>query len=325
MQKYQIPHTDLQVSRLGYGCMGLGGHWNTEPLDPADQAKAVEVVEKVLSEGINFFDHADIYMMGKAEEAFSGIWKTLGTAREDVVLQSKCAIRFQDMPNPGDPQRFDFSYDYIVSSTENILRRLNTDYLDILLLHRPDPLIEPEEVARAFDALASSGKVRHFGVSNHTASQMAFLQYYLDQPIVVNQVEMNVIHSSLVNDGVTFNRGEAQPKSSEGTVEYCRMNGVLLQAYSPVAGGRLFGTPDEMPAGYLQETARIVSEMAEAKQTSKEAILLAWLLRHPAGIQPIFGTTRPERIAASVMADDITLSREDWYRLFIAGRGEPLP
>jgi predicted oxidoreductase len=243
-----------------------------------------------------------------------------------MVLQSKCGIRFAGDPDAQAPGRYDFGYEHIVSSVEGSLRRLKTDYLDVLLLHRPDALVEPEEVARAFEDLYRSGKVRLFGVSNHTAAQIQLLQSCLNQPLVANQIELNVIHAQLINDGIVFNRDEQGVTSrSEGTLEFCRMQRITLQAWSPLAGGAVLGRPVSGPDARIGETSREVASIAAERGVSKEAIVIAWLLRHPARIQPIIGTTNPERIAAACQACDVILSREEWYRLFITGRGGRLP
>ena len=325
MKTLIIPNTGLEVSRIAYGCMQLGGQWNQEPLNAKEKRQAVKLVETALAEGINFFDHADIYMIGKSEKAFSEIWKALSVSRDSVILQSKCGIRLQEMPNPGDPQRYDFSYQHIINSVEGSLNRLKTDYLDILLLHRPDPLIEPEEVARALDELHSGGKVRYFGVSNHTASQIAFLQKHISQPIVANQVELNLLHSYLIDEGVEFNRQNSQSRMAEGTLDYCRLQDIMIQAWSPVAGGKLFVDPQKENDPKIKNTAALITALSRQKNTTKEAIALGWLLRHPAKIQPIVGTTNPQRLKASCLADEIELSQEEWYALFIAGKGVPLP
>ena len=322
MKSYHVPQTDLEVSRLAYGCMQIGGEWSDEPVAAAVKTAALAVVRTAYEQGINFFDHADIYTRGKSELVFAEVLKQI--PREQLIIQSKCGIRFPGQPRPTDPQRYDFSYEHIVHSVEGILGRLDTDYLDILLLHRPDPLVEPEEVARAFADLHRAGKVRHFGVSNHNVGQMALLQRFVDRPLVVNQLEINVLHSHLINDGILANQAAHAYAGATGILDYCRLQGILVQAWSPVAGGRLFNPPANAPAN-VQKTAQLVAEMAAAKQTSAEAIVLAWLLRHPAGIQPIIGTTKPERVRASCLADGISLSREEWYALFIAGRGEALP
>ena len=324
MKTYAIPHTDLYVSRLGYGCMNIGGRWDRTPLTDAEKAAAVDVVVAAVEAGITLFDHADIYTHGKSEMAFAEVWQRLPGLRDKIVLLSKCGIRFQDDPYPGAPGRYDFRYAHITASVDGSLRRLKTDYLDILLLHRPDPLVEPEEVARAFDVLHAQGKVRYFGVSNHTPAQIDLLRKFLDQPLVINQVELNLLHAPLINEGIMANQVGSHSALASGTLDYCRVHGMLVQAWSPVAGGKLFNPPDEAEAR-IRQAADVVARLAEAKQTSKEAIVLAWLLRHPAPIQPIIGTMKPERVAASCLADAVDLTREEWYALFTAVRGAPVP
>jgi predicted oxidoreductase len=205
------------------------------------------------------------------------------------------------------------------------LKRLQTDYLDVLLLHRPDPLVEPEEVARAFDELKRSGKVRWFGVSNHTAGQIEFLQHYLNDPLVTNQVEFNLVHTHLLDAGIIANQNNPRLARNHDLIEYSRLNDITLQAWSPLARGRLSGNPAPDDPENIQQAAKVVAEMAEEKGVSREAIVMAWILRHPAGIQPLPGTTNPERLLAACEADDVELTREDWYRLFLTGRGEALP
>ncbi|HYN87758.1 MAG TPA: aldo/keto reductase [Ardenticatenaceae bacterium] len=324
MNSYRIPNTTLEVSRIAYGCMQLGGPWDRSPYGPAETARAAKLLATAVEQGVTLFDHADIYAMGKSEAVFGEALRQSPGLRERIVIQSKCGIRFRDDPTPGDPGRYDFSYEHIVRSVEGSLRRLQTDYLDILLLHRPDPLVEPEEVARAFDELQREGKVRYFGVSNHTPGQMALLQKHLDQPLIANQVEISLLHAHLIHEGIIANQEGYAYTAAAGTLDYCRLHGILVQAWGPVAGGRLFNPPaGAEPRVY--ETASLIGRLAAEKGTSREAIALAWLLRHPAGIQPIVGTTRPERLAASCLADDVTLSREEWYGLFVAARGAGVP
>lgn len=321
MKTYHIPQTDLEVSRLAYGCMQIGGRWDSDPMTAVEKTTALNVVTAAYEQGINIFDHADIYTHGKSEAVFG---EMLGQIpRDQIVIQSKCGIRFPGQPQPDDPHRYDFSYEHITSSVEGSLRRLGTEYLDILLLHRPDPLVEPEEVARAFDALHHSGKVRYFGVSNHNPAQMALLQKHVTQPLVVNQLEINLLHAHLINDGAIVNQNGGTYVAGTSILDYCRLHDVLVQAWAPVAGGQLFNPPADAPEN-VRKTARLVAAMAETKQTSKEAIVLAWLLRHPAGIQPIIGTTKAQRVIASCLADEVQLSREEWYSLFTAGRGATL-
>ncbi len=325
MQTYQIPNSDLTVSRIAYGCMNLGGAWDDQPLTDANKKAAITAIATAYESGVNLFDHADIYMRGKSEQAFAEIWQAIPGIRDKIILQGKCGIRFADDPQKGMPGRYDFSYEHIIRSVEGSLERLQTDYLDILLLHRPDPLVEPEEVARAFSDLQQSGKVRYFGVSNHAGAQIALLQKFVDQSLIINQVEINLLHSHLINEGVTFNQHHANDCRTDGTLSYCRLHDILIQAWSPVAGGKLFKNEWEIENPAQKSAAALLQKMAEEKQTSREAIALGWLLRHPAQIQPIIGTTKPERIRASVLADDIQLTREEWYELFIAARGASMP
>ncbi len=325
MKTLTLGKSDLQVTRLGYGCMPLGGTWDTSPLTEQTRKDAMRSVHAALDQGINFFDHADIYCHGKSEEVFSTIWSEAPHLREKIFLQSKCGICFPGEPNPDSPQRFDFSYEHICEAVAGSLKRLRTDHLDLLLLHRPDPLVEPEEVARAFDELHQAGKVRWFGVSNHTAAEIDLLRAFVDQPLVVNQVAFNLIHTHMLDEGIIFNQNNPRLTRNEGTIEYCRQHNITIQAWGSLAWGSLTGRNEEPPAPHMVKTAALVAEMARQKGVSPEAILIAWILRHPARIQPIIGTTNPARIAAACQGDQVELNREEWYRLFDAGRGEDLP
>ena len=316
MERQPIGPTPLEGSRIVFGCMTL----------PEDTRAAVTSIRAALDEGINVFDHADIYGRGQREATFSAVWSEMPGLRDKIVLQSKCGIRFRGMPAPTSPGRYDFSREHILQSVEGSLQRLKTDYLDILLLHRPDPLVEPEEVAEAFTALKQGGKVRYFGVSNHTGPQIDLLRRTLPDPLVANQMELNLLHSHLINAGVITNQDNpAWPVRGEGTLEYCRLHDMTLQAWSPLARGYLSGN---LPANADERTvkaAEVVAQTAAAKGVSREAIVLAWLLRHPARMQVVIGTTNPARIKACCQATEVPLSREEWYTLFIAGRGGPLP
>lgn len=316
MELMRIDNTSLEVSRIALGCMRLS--------DNRDEA--VATIRAALDQGISFFDHADIYGGGKREEIFAEIWDEVPGLRDKIVLQSKCGIRFAGDPDERAPKRYDFSYEHIIRSVDGSLSRLKTDYLDILLLHRPDALVEPEEVARAFDKLQQGGKVRFFGVSNHTASQIQFIQKHVDQPLVANQLQLSVVHTHLIDEGIVLNRADyPQPTRGEGTLEFCRMQGITIQAWSPLAGGIVSGKPLAEPDERIEKTAVLVTKLAEEKGVSMEAIVIAWLLRHPARIQPIIGTTNPTRIAGACQANGIELTREEWYSLFEAGRGKALP
>jgi predicted oxidoreductase len=304
--------------------MHLGGTWNPTPPTAEEKSKAAHLIETALAQGINFFDHADIYTRGKSEIVFGEYLAAHPGLRDTIILQSKCGIRFPNDPTPGVPARYDFSYPHILRSVDGILSRLQTDYLDILLLHRPDPLVEPEEVARAFDELHTAGKVRHFGVSNHTAGQIALLQKFVRQPLIANQVELNLLHSGLISEGILANQREVPYTAALGTLDYCRLHEMMLQAWAPVAGGNLIDPRPDADAS-AHRAATLIARLATEKDTTREAIALAWLLRHPAGIQPIIGTTNPARLIASCAADAVPLSREEWYALLVAARGKPVP
>ncbi len=314
MQTFRIPHTDLEVSRIAYGCMQLSSAWDDAPLTAIERTRCAALVDAALEQGINLFDHADIYARGKSERLFGEVLRAAPGLRERIVLQSKCGIRFADDPQPGMPGRYDFSYAHLVASVEGILQRLGTDRLDLLLLHRPDPLCQPQEVARAFDHLLASGKVRHFGVSNHSAAQIALLQKHLDQRLVVNQIELSLRHHHPISEGILVNQTDAETAGAAGILDYCRRHELLVQAWSPLAGGKLSG-----PA------AALAAQFAQARGVSTEAVLLAWLLRHPAPIQPIIGTTNTQRLTGSCQAPSIELTREEWYALLAAVRGAGVP
>ncbi len=326
MEKLLIPNTSLKVSRLCAGCMGLGGGWETGvELAPKDERQAREFLDAALALDINFFDHANIYARGRAEEVFGRVMREHPDLREKIVIQSKCGIRWADEP-PGTPQRFDFSAEHILVSVDAAPRRLGTDYLDILLLHRPDVLWEGEEIARAFEALKRTGKVRYFGVSNQNRFQMEYLQSFLPDPLVANQLQMSLLHHGFAEVGISFNQAApGYPDGWEGVLEYCRLKGVGLQAWSPLdrgalAGGNLSKLPES-----ARKTAALVKEYAQARGAPAEAVALAWLLKHPARIVPILGTTRPERLAACARSLEVNLTREEWYTLFGTARGRPMP
>ena len=324
MKTYTIPNTEVSVSKIAYGCMKMGRHWDASPITSVDVKFGTGVVNTAVDNGITLFDHADIYARGKSEQVFGQILNNEPGLRERIIIQSKCSIRFAGEPHAASPQRYDCSYEHIIFSVEGSLRRLQTEYLDILLLHRPDPLVEPLEVARAFDELNKSGKVRMFGVSNHTAPQIALLQNYCDQPLVINQIQLNLLHPYLIDEGVIANRVDVKTALAGGTLEYCQLHNILIQAYGPVAGGQLLNPNNEADEN-VKDVALLIADLAAKHNTTREAVALAWLLRHPAGIQPIIGTTRPERVVASCAADKLILDREEWYALYIAGRGHSLP
>lgn len=293
----QLGQTDMQVSRIALGCMRMSA------LDVQDAAK---VVATSLEHGMNFFDHADIYGGGESERRFAVAVKELGVAREDMILQSKCGIR---------QGFFDFSKEHILTSVDGILSRLETDYLDVLALHRPDALMEAEEVAEAFRILKESGKVHHFGVSNQNSYQMELLQSYLDEPLVVNQLQFSPAHTPLLDAGLHVNMKEdAATMRDGGLIDYCQLKKITIQAWSPfmvsLQQGLFLTNPNYKS---LNDT---IDKYAKAYQVSPEAIVVAWILRHPAKIQTIVGSMNPERLARIAKAEQVQLTRPEWYDIY---------
>lgn len=324
MRTYQLAHTDLTVSRIAFGTWHIGGSWDKELLTQDLKDRANTLLKAAYEHGINHIDLADIYTLGKSDEVIGYALKQNPGLREKLVLQEKAGIIVGSDPDYGPPGRYDFSFEHLVGTVERSLKRLSTDYVDLLAFHRPDPLVEPEEVARAAEHLHKNGMVRYFGVSNHSPLQIELLKKYLDHPLVVNQLELNLLHAYMISNGILVNQTVAPFANTEGVLEYCRLHDITVQAWSPVAGGQLFNPAADAPEN-VQTVARLIAELAEQKGTTKEAIALSWLLRHPAGIQPILGTHKAERIAASVKADEVSLERTEWYRLLEAARGAPVP
>lgn len=321
MKTYRIPHTEIDVARIAYGTWHLGVHWNDEPPSAEITEQAVTLIETAVEAGITLIDLADIYTKGKSDALVGEALRRNPSLRDKVVLQAKAGIILADEAGPG---RYDFSYDHLITAVEGTLSRLGVERVELLLLHRPDPLVEPEEVARAFDKLQADGKVQHFGVSNHTPMQMELLRRYVDQPLVANQIEINLLHNELINDGIVANTTNTTYTGARGTLDYCRLHDIMVQAWSPVAGGHVFKATDDAPP-HIKATAAVVTELAEKHNVTGGAIMLAWLLRHPAGIMPILGTMNPARIHESVQADNVDLTRIEWYRLFEAANGHAVP
>lgn len=304
MKQVNLGPNEIGVPAVVLGCMRI-----TEAKDP------VAVIETAMENGINFFDHADIYGGGKCEEIFAKAFKQTQYKREDIFLQSKCGIV------PG--VMYDFSKEHIIKSVEDSLKRLNVEYLDSLLLHRPDTLMEPEEVAAAFDQLAADGKVKYFGVSNQYSRQIELLQKYLRQPLIINQLQFGVMHTGMVDFGLHVNMTD--PRSvdhDDGVLEFSRMNDMTIQAWSPYQYGffeGVFVDNDKFP-----ELNKVLQEMADKYHTTKTGIASAWILRHPANMQVIAGTMNLGRIEEIAKASEVVLSREDWYGIYLAA-GNDLP
>ncbi|HEM5069906.1 TPA: aldo/keto reductase [Streptococcus suis] len=293
----RLGQTGLEVSRIGLGCMRMAS---------LSEKETAQVLKTVVEQGINFFDHADIYGGGESEIRFAQGAKLAGLKREDLLLQSKCGIR---------KGYFDFSKEYILESVDRILKRLDTEYLDVLALHRPDALMEAEEVAEAFYLLKKAGKVHHFGVSNQNIYQMELLQSYLDQPLAVNQLQLSPAHTPLIDAGLHVNmKDDAATMRDGGLIDYCQLKKITIQAWSPflidLQRGIFANHPDY---ALLNQT---IGEIAERHNVSHETIVVAWILRHPAKIQTVVGSMNPERLTKIAQASQITLTRPEWYEIY---------
>ncbi|MFE1229755.1 aldo/keto reductase family oxidoreductase [Streptomyces sp. NPDC059442] len=314
--------TSEKPDRLVLGCMGLGGAWDTSPYTAADVDAAEAAVEAALDSGITAFDHADIYRHGKAEAVFGEVLARSAGLRDRITLQTKCGIRLADGDRPG---LYDLRGATIERKVEESLARLRTDVLDVLLLHRPDPLADPAEIGEALTSLHRQGLVRRFGVSNMNAAQIARLQTHVALPLVADQLEMSLHRRAWLEDGVLVNTPESAANGfPAGTVEHCLTHGISLQAWGPLAQGRYTGrqeTPEE------HATAALVSSLAEAKGTTPETIVLWWLRRHPARVVPVVGSSNPGRIRAcrDAATGEPDLTHEEWYTLWVTARGAALP
>lgn len=308
MRKTRLGMRD--ASMLGLGMMGI---------EPLGDAEIRELFGTARALGVDVFDHADIYgsEWHACERRFGEALRLAPDERDAIVIQSKCGIR-------RDAHGFDFSAEHIVRQVEGSLSALRTDRLDVLLLHRPDALVEPDEVARAFDALESAGKVVAFGVSNHTPGQIELLRSAVRQPLVADQVQFGLGHAGLVAQGIAANmEGVAQSAVRDGgLVEWARLNGVRLQAWSPFRRGFFAGSlfDDGAPSALRDALARV----GTAHGLTASGTATAWIARHPAEIQTVVGTTRPERLREAAAGIDARLSRSEWYEL-LGAAGYTIP
>ncbi|ROR27144.1 putative oxidoreductase [Mobilisporobacter senegalensis] len=290
-------NNELLIPQIVIGCMRM----NSVSLE-----KAEELIQTALDLDINFFDHADIYGKGECEEIFAKAIGMNPSIREKIILQSKCGIR---------KGFFDFSKEHILNSVDGILKRLNTEYLDILLLHRPDTLVEPEEVGDAFHQLKKSGKVKYFGVSNQKPMQIELLQKYVDEKLMFNQLQLSITNSTMIQSGINVNMENESALDRDGSVlDYCRLKDITIQAWSPFQYGFFEGVfldNDKFP-----ELNGKINEIAAKYNVSNSAIAVAWIMRHPANIQTILGTMNPERLKDICKACEVTLSREEWYEIY---------
>jgi len=305
MKKITIGNSTIESSQIILGCMRI---------DKMTVEELSNHVDIAMKEGITLFDHADIYGNGYCEELFGKMLSSRKGLREKIQIQSKASIR---------NGYYDLSKEHILTSVDGILQRLGTDYLDIFLLHRPDTLMEPEEVAEAFNILESSGKVRNFGVSNFNSMQIELLQSYIQQPLIANQMQFSIMNAGMVSSGIQANTlFEGSLDRTGSILEYCRLKNITLQAWSPFQYGFFEGVfidHDQFP-----ELNTVLGRIAEEKGVSKSAIAVAWILRHTAKIQTIVGTTNPERLKDICKATNVELSREEWYEIYQAA-GNRLP
>ncbi|WP_411553531.1 aldo/keto reductase family oxidoreductase [Paenibacillus lautus] len=305
MKTMKLGSSSLEVPVVAVGCMRINS---------LEKVEAERFVQSALEEGANFFDHADIYGGGACEEIFADAIHMNAEVREKIILQSKCGIR-QGM--------FDFSKEHILNSVDGILKRLRTEYLDVLLLHRPDALVEPEEVAEAFDQLESSGKVRHFGVSNQNPMQIQLLKKAVKQPLVANQLQLSITNTTMIQSGINVNMENDAAVNRDGSVlDFCRLHDITIQPWSPFQYGFFEGVflgSDKFP-----ELNQKIDEIAEKYNVTNTTIAIAWLLRHPAQMQPIIGTMNINRLKDCIQAGDVTLTREEWYAIYRAA-GNILP
>ena len=305
MKYIDIANSGMNVSEIALGCMRISKMSDEE---------IRTLVDTALESGINFFDHADIYGGGNAESRFAEAVDWSGRLREKIFIQSKCGIR---------KGMFDFSKEHILSSVDGILQRLQTDYLDVLLLHRPDALVEPEEVAEAFTTLEQSGKVRHFGVSNQNPLQIELLKKHVKQPLLFNQLQLSITNAGMIDAGLNVNmENTASVMHDGGILDYCRLHDITIQPWSPFQYGFFEGV--FVGSEKFPELNAELDTLAEKYDVTPSAMAIAWILRHPAQMQPIIGTTNPQRVAEICYASQIRLTREEWYKLYCAA-GKKLP
>lgn len=305
MKTIKLGSSQLDVPVIAVGCMRING---------LEKSEATRFVQAALDEGANFFDHADIYGGGNCEEIFAEAVGMNSQVREKMILQSKCGIR---------KGMFDFSKEHIIASVEGILKRLKTDYLDVLLLHRPDTLMEPEEVAEAFDKLEREGKVRYFGVSNQHPRQIELLKKYLKQPLIANQLQLSITNTTMIKSGFNVNMENDAAVDRDGYIlDYCRLHDITIQPWSPFQYGFFEGVfldNDKFP-----ELNAKINEIAQRYAISNTTLAIAWLLRHPAKMQPVTGTTNISRLKDCCKASEVQLTREEWYEIYRAA-GNVLP
>lgn len=314
MQTISIGTSPLQSSRLAYGCWRVAGPRKPGEVTPADRAAGRKAILAAWEAGYTLFDNADIYCGGQAERILGEALKEAPALRQGSVIATKGGIRTGLDPRPGSPARYDFSAPHIIRACEASLQRLGIETIDLYMLHRPDYLADPEEVAQAFSKLESAGKVRFFGVSNFRPSLVTALKAACPMPLVTHQVEISLARLDAFTDG---------------TLDQCLVEKLTPMAWSPLAGGLLGdGAANLLPSQRAYRPDRFlpaIDAVARERGSTRMCVALAWLLKHPSKIQPIIGTVRPERIREAARAAELELTREEWYQLLIAALGEPLP
>lgn len=314
MKNVALGTSSLQCTRLAYGCWRLAGTWTPKEVNSERRQAGRQAILAAFESGYTLFDHADIYCHGIAEEIFGQVLREMPEMRDRILIATKCGIRFPGEPRANSPQRYDFSKEHIIRSCEESLRRLNIETIDLYQLHRPDFLADPEEVAAAFSELQKAGKVREFGVSNFRPSLVSALQKACPMPLIVHQVEISLIRLECFADG---------------TLDQCLENKMTPLAWSPLAGGLLGDTVKEnlntLQTARVKAIQQELAAIGQERGVSPVVVALAWLLRHPSGIIPIIGSINPVRVREAVQADSLELTREEWYRLLLASRGERLP
>lgn len=305
MKNVPLAHCDLQASEIALGCMRIHG---------MSDAEISGLIHTALDAGINFFDHADVYGGGRSESRFAEALGMNAGLRDRMILQTKVGIR---------DGQFDFSREHILEAVDGSLKRLQTDHLDVLLLHRPDALVEPEEVAEAFDLLEANGKVRYFGVSNQNPAQIELLKRYVEQPIIFNQLQLSITNTAMIDAGINVNMQNPPSVDHDGGIlDYCRLHDITIQPWSPFLYGFFEGVFLDNPK--FPELNAAIDALAAKYGVANTAIAIAWLLRHPAHMQPIIGTTNAGRVKDVSKASGITLTRLEWYEIYRAA-GNKLP
>ena len=317
-----IQHYIPDASNMILGCMHLGGGWNNNPITPKEIDQAFDIVSCAIENGINTLDLADIYTFGKAEKTIGELFKRERSLRNHLILQTKIGIKLQPEYSLN---HYDLSSDWITQAVNASVKRLHDNTIDILFLHRPDPLMQLDDAARALTKLHEQGKFEYLAVSNMHAGQIAFLQSALQIPIIANQLEMSLLNHDFVSDNMTVNMVEnANNGFPRGTLEFCQQSQIQLQAWGAMAQGK-FSSEQAYECTKMEATRQLVQSLASEYEVDSNAIVLAWLMKHPANIQPVIGSTQTSRIVMASKAGSVNLSRLHWYELLETIRGKPVP